>query len=325
MAKRSFLKLAAPTFNILSVGERGTGKTVFLVGSYAEFFQLQEQTGRSPARSEAQPLWFECPYKKEKFLLNNILLYVKSQGSYPPPTLKITDFTFSFKQRQSQQERPFCYLHWWDMPGENCNFNNPYFQNIALSSQGCCVFINSYRLLNDPEYGAIFAYLQSQLKILLTFIRSYNQDYPFALVFTQGDRLPPRSEMILQQAAQPLLTLLTEASVNFRCFYTAITITPNDQQFAFNTNGVTQVFRWLLTTLYDHYHNGSLAYLKNSASLRCLQCGSENLSPSQSVDFLTRLGLLLLLKQKYRCRDCRALKTEFLPGVWWKLLWQAFR
>lgn len=52
------------TFNLLSVGQRGVGKTVFLAGSYNELHPAN--TTKHP-----QQLWFDCQdsTEKDKFLL----------------------------------------------------------------------------------------------------------------------------------------------------------------------------------------------------------------------------------------------------------------
>lgn len=42
-------------FNLLSIGQRAVGKTVFLVGSYAELHA-------NSLTEKAQQLWFDCQY-----------------------------------------------------------------------------------------------------------------------------------------------------------------------------------------------------------------------------------------------------------------------
>ncbi|MEB3309606.1 MAG: hypothetical protein VKJ02_05190 [Snowella sp.] len=316
------ISLIPPTFNILSLGERGTGKTVFLVGSYAEFQQVLENQRQIPkiASDLSDKLWFECQYKNEKYLLNNILQYVLKRGAYPPPTLKITDFHFAFKQKKDNQRNTLCYIRWWDMLGEYCNFANPYYQEMAVNSQSCCVFINTPRLLYDTSYQEIFDYLKKQILTLIAFVRDQDKDYPFSLIFTQCDLLPhwPEEQQIISEYVQELTAHLDKAGVNYRCFYSTIRIKPDAQAFRLVSNDVSSVFLWLVTELYEHYRGGSLANLKTLSILHCLSCGSDRVNPSRSIAFLKKLGFLLTLRRKYRCRDCGASKIEFLPFVWLK-------
>lgn len=318
------ISLIPPTFNILSLGERGTGKTVFLVGSYAEFQKtLEEQQQIPPIANDKSPkLWFECPYKNENFLLNNILQYVIKRGSYPPPTLKITDFHFAFKQQKGLQRNTLCYVRWWDMPGEICNFDNPYYQEIAINSQSCCVFINTPRLLYDQSYKEVFKYLTKQLLTLIALVQDQHIDYPFSLIFTQCDRLPnwPLEQETITQYAQSLTNALEQAGTNYQCFYSTITITPQGEEFRLVSNAVSSAFLWLVTELYEDYRNGTLANLRTLSILHCLGCGSDRVNPSRSISFLKKLGLLFTLRRKYRCRDCGSSKIEFLPFVWLKNL-----
>ena len=134
--KISSLFFLPPTFNILSLGERGSGKTVFLVGSYAEFQKTRENSLEKQEASDYQHLWFECQHHHEKSLLHNILQYVLKKGVYPPPTLKITDFHFAFKQKKSDQSNILCFIRWWDMPGEFCNFNQYLSQKKGVKREG---------------------------------------------------------------------------------------------------------------------------------------------------------------------------------------------
>ena len=54
------------TFNLLSIGQRGVGKTVFLVGSYAEL-QANHLT------SHPQKLWFDCQTNQVQENLEKIM------------------------------------------------------------------------------------------------------------------------------------------------------------------------------------------------------------------------------------------------------------
>ncbi len=322
--KFGFSSLIPPTFNILSLGDRGTGKTVFLVGSYAEFQTIiKNQENITEKNKSALPTsWFECQHTSEKFLLDNILNYVLIKGIYPPPTLKITDFHFVFKQQQSGKKNTLCYIRWWDMPGENCNFDNPYYQEMGVNSQGCCVFINANRLLHDANYTENFAYLKKQLMVLVSFVRNDHVEYPFSLIFTQCDLLLAGEEKKITAKVQDFIQELDRAGVNYKCFYSGIVITPQDVGFRLDSNEISSVFMWLVTDLYKHYQKTGrkLANLKILSTLHCLRCGSDRVNPSRSISFFKKLWLQLTLRKKYRCRDCGVSKIEFVPLVWAKEL-----
>ncbi len=314
--KISSLFYLPPTFNILSLGERGSGKTVFLIGSYAEFQKTQENSSLKPETSDSQNLWFECQHYHEKSLLNSILQYVLTKGIYPPPTLKITDFHFAFKQKKSNQHNILCFICWWDIPGEFCNFNNLYYQEMGISSQGCCVFINANRLVNDPTYTENLTKITKQLLILVSLVQDI--EYPFSLIFTQCDLLPPGEigQKQIMDKCQELITILDEADVNYQCFYSAIQISPDEKGFSLISKDISSVFLWLVTKLYEDYQQENLPNLKILSTLHCFRCGSNHMQPSQHLGFLKKFGLWITLRKKYRCRECGASKIEFLPFTW---------
>lgn len=71
-----------PTFNLLSIGQRGAGKTVFLAGSYAELHPYSNQYIKPQEK-----LWFDCQNSQVQENIDKILSYVAQVGMYPPSTL----------------------------------------------------------------------------------------------------------------------------------------------------------------------------------------------------------------------------------------------
>ncbi|MGL5032359.1 MAG: hypothetical protein ACRC6M_00990, partial [Microcystaceae cyanobacterium] len=134
---------APPTFNVLCLGERGTGKTVFLIASYAEFQKSIATINKKKKQKKddnARQFYFECQGMGESLLLDNILRYVLSEGNYPPPTLAVTDFNFAITEQKASHYDLLGFLRWWDMPGEYCNFSNSYYQKMAMDSHAICLF-----------------------------------------------------------------------------------------------------------------------------------------------------------------------------------------
>lgn len=64
---------ALKTYSLLSIGERGAGKTVFLAGSYAQF---QAEAENNPL----MPLCLECEDQETQETINNVLSYIARTG-----------------------------------------------------------------------------------------------------------------------------------------------------------------------------------------------------------------------------------------------------
>jgi tetratricopeptide (TPR) repeat protein len=277
-----------PIYNLLSLGERGVGKTVFLVGSYAELNSVSDidpdlELNLSPS------LWFECQYNPEKELLESILNYVSQTGHYPPPTLKITDFHFAFKQRKRWGVKNLCYFRWWDIPVEYCNFENPYYQTMVVNSHSCCVFINADRLVHDASYVQSLETITKQVVSLARLIDRTAIPYAFALIFTQCDQLPPGAigQLQVEEKIQGLVTALESVSAKYQRFYTGIPIVEREGVFKLQSNGVSSAFLWLVAELYKKKSFGFDKSLE--ASLQD-KTDSQNLLPTFSPKLLWGLG-----------------------------------
>ncbi|MCU0533159.1 MAG: tetratricopeptide repeat protein [Hydrococcus sp. Prado102] len=233
-----------PVFNLLSIGQRGVGKTVFLAGSYVE---LQGSRSKNSDRS----LWLECQDSQGKENLEAVLDYIARTGEYPPPTMKITDFNFSLNAHSRQGDKKLCAFRWWDVPGESCNFRDPDFQKMVLNSHSCCVFINGYALVNNPEYLDKFEGAFKQVMAIASLVKEHGLDYGFALIFTQCDLLEPGpvSQLQIEENLQPLLGRLDAVNAKYQRFYSAIPITAHQQTFQLSATGGAAALVWLLGEL----------------------------------------------------------------------------
>jgi tetratricopeptide (TPR) repeat protein len=233
-----------PVFNLLSIGQRGVGKTVFLAGSYVE---LQGSRTQDSKRS----LWLECQDSQGKENLEAVLDYIARTGEYPPPTMKITDFNFSLNAHSPQGDKKLCSFRWWDVPGESCNFRDPDFQKMVLNSHSCCVFINGYALVNNPEYIHRFEDSFKQVVAIASLVKEHGLDYGFALIFTQCDLLEPGpvSQLQIEEHLQPLLARLDAVNAKYQRFYSAIPITAHQQNFQLSATGGAAALVWLLGEL----------------------------------------------------------------------------
>ena len=232
------------TFNLLSIGQRGVGKTVFLAGSYAELHANSEL-------DNPQQLWFDCQDTQVQENINKILSYVARTSLYPPPTIKITNFNFSLKRRSLWSSKTLCHFRWWDIPGESCNIRNPDFQKIVLTSHGCCVFINANALINNEAYPQELENIVKQVVAIASLVGQHDLKYAFALILTKCDLLEPGPLTLLQieENLQPLLTRLDAVKANYQRFYSAIRVVPIEGAATLRARGAAAPLLWLVCEL----------------------------------------------------------------------------
>jgi hypothetical protein len=273
-----------PTFNLLSIGQRGVGKTVFLAGSYAQFF-ADSLTKSTPDMS------MECRQEADKENLNSILDYISRTGQYPPATSKITHFNFSLKRRQRGKEQAIAHWQWWELPGEYCNFQQPEFQEMTLNSHGCCVFINAARLVADANYEKDLEPLITQIKAIASLVKG--KVYPFALIFTQCDQIKGSSGSIyhlqIEEKLPSLISLLESYQTQFKRFYSAIPIVRDAEGFHLQPTGTSTPFIWLVSVLSQSLPVTSLD--------KTLQNNAENIeftAPKKTPNSIALLAGVLL-------------------------------
>ncbi|NDJ19535.1 hypothetical protein [Myxacorys almedinensis] len=248
MIMRLFSKPSPKTFSLLSIGQRGVGKTVFLAGSYAEL--------QGDDRSDhPQSSWFECQDSEVQSNLDKILYHVQQTGLYPPATIKITNFNFSLKHHALRGIKTLCNFRWWDIPGESCNLRNPDFQELVLNSHGCCVFINAQALVHDSDYAHTLEDIFNQVIAIASLIGQHRLNYAFALILTKCDALAsgPATQLQLEQNLQPLTMRLDALNANYKYFYSAIPIVSISGTSMLNARGAADPLLWLLSELNKHH------------------------------------------------------------------------
>jgi GTPase SAR1 family protein len=242
-----FSKSSPKTFSLLSIGQRGVGKTVFLAGSYAEL-----QGDAFDLDDHPQPCWFECLDADVQTNLEKILRHVQQTGLYPPATIKITTFNFSLKRGI----KTLCKFRWWDIPGESCSISNPDFQEIVLMSHACCVFINASALVHDQDYTKSLEDIFNQVVAIASLVHQHQLNYAFAIVLTKCDLLEPGSitQIQVEQNIQPLLIRLDAIKATYQRFYSAIPIVSISGLSTLNARGAADPLLWLLSELNKHHH-----------------------------------------------------------------------
>ncbi len=273
-------------YSLLSIGQRGVGKTVFLAGSYAELHPDNQN-------NNPQQLWFDCQDSDTQKILENVLSYVARSGEYPPATMKLTNFEFSLKQNSRGKTQTLCHFRWWDTPGESCKLYNPAFQLMVLKSDGCCVFIDAHALVSNANSDGLEDILQP-VKSIAELVYQNGLKHPFALILTKFDLLASESQIVqlLDERLQPLTSFLDDMKVNYKKFYSEIPIvsSPEGKSTIKPTQASVPVL-WLVSELTKVNPPGST---ENLAS-------SENLSSSATQKILginfrpvTRKYILLL-------------------------------
>lgn len=240
------------TFNLLSIGQRGVGKTVFLIGSYAEL-QANHLT------SQSQKLWFDCQNDQVQENLEKIISYIIQNNQYPPPTMKIVTFKFSLKQRSLWGEKTLCNFSWNDIPGEICNIHNLEFRNMVFNSHGCCVFIDAYALRYSDAYLQVLNDIFEQVMALTSLVYLNGLQYPLALILTKSDLLEPNSPnlQIITKKLQPLITHLNAVKTNYQLFQSCVPLIYNKDTATLKAKGAAVSLLWLVWEL-NKVHNPGL-------------------------------------------------------------------
>ena len=291
---------ATKTFNLLSIGQRGVGKTVFLAGSYAEL-HTDSQTQRP------EQLWFDCFDSDVQENIGRIFSYVVQTNQYPPPTMKVTNFNFSLKRQSKWGAQTLCQFRWWDIPGEICNMYNDEFRSMVSSSHGCCVFIDAYALVHNQGYLQALEEVVEQVMAIASLVSLNNLKYAFAVILTKCDLLEPgsHSQQQLDQGLQPLTTRLDAVKANYQTFYSFIPIVPIKGASTLKAKGAAAPLLWLVWELSLVYNPGVMNNLSDLIT-RVLPTAfgpqlkefdgslQSRFQPADAVGVKKRLGLYLL-------------------------------
>lgn len=249
---------ATKTYSLLSIGQRGVGKTVFLTGSYAEL------------HGDSQPdhlrqLWFDCQDSDAQENIESLLSYIARTGQYPSPTLKITNFNFSLKRHTLWGAQTLSHFRWWEIPGEICNNRNRDFQTIVLNSHGCCVFIDAYALVHNNAYIHALEDIINKVMGIASLVSLNRLNYGFALILTKCDLLEPGSASFqqIENGLQPLATQLDAVKVNYKTFYSCIPIVRTEGASTLRPKGAAAPLLWLAWELRKAYNPGLMNNLLN--------------------------------------------------------------
>ncbi len=264
-----------PTFNFLTLGRRGVGKTVFFAGCYAEV-----NNGFFTQRKD-QSLWFEGQNPQDKEHLDSLLNYVAKTGEYPPATLKITEFNLDLKRRDPWGKKTLCHFRWYDIPGEYCNFERPDYQQMVLKSHSCYVFLNAAHLIHGSTYLESLDSVLKQVISIANLKSNTTTEYTFALIFTQFDRLPNQNigRLQIEETIRPFLITLEEKGIKYLRFYSEVPIVKVENHYKLKPKGTAVSLIWVVSELQE--------------------ASSKTLKTSQQKD-ISPIQHFLILAQKYR-------------------------
>lgn len=239
------------TFNLLSIGQRGVGKTVFLVGSYTEL-----QTENS--KNQPHKLWFECQDNQVKENVERILEYIYQTNQYPPPTMRIANFSFNLKRQSLWGEKTVCHFRWNDIPGEICDVHNSEFRELVFNSHGCCVFIDAYALRHSDAYVQVLENIFEQVMALTSLVYLNGLSYPLAIVLTKYDLLESNTttQQVIRNKLEPLIVHLNNVRACYEIFHSSIPLVRENNTIALKPKGTAIAFLWLVWEL-NKIHSSS--------------------------------------------------------------------
>lgn len=240
----SSTKTVPRIYSLLSIGQRGVGKTVFLIGSCIELYTNQYQ-------DNGQQLWFDCEDAEVQQTLENILRQVAQTGDYPAATMKIANFDFTLKMRNIWGTKTLCQFRWWDPPGESCQIYNPAFLMMVLNSDAYCSFIDARTLVDRTNDPKTLSQSFEPVKSIADMIHSNNLQHPIAIVLTKCDLVRSQANdwQILEKNLQPLKNHLKNLKINYKFFYSSIPIVAADGMSNLITADSAAPILWLVAKL----------------------------------------------------------------------------
>jgi hypothetical protein len=183
----------------LALGDRGVGKTTFLLSIWCQLHSDSEGSKRCFLDA--------CGLTRDKF--ERGMNYVRQTGDYPTATMRFDQLIFDVKQSQWWGgEKTVGQIQWIDSPGERCQQKYSDFLEEFFKSDAFFVFINIEKALfalntrKSSELEKVFAPV-----LKLAGALGDSSPKPIAVIFTCVDRLQSLEQIC---AIKKLETTLTE-------------------------------------------------------------------------------------------------------------------
>jgi hypothetical protein len=203
------------TFTFQLIGQRGVGKTVFLATMSSQYDALTEYgLCSADVQTENQ--------------IQQILTFMRNNGSYPPATNRSIPFTFDlYSKGSSANRKPLCTFRWEDIPGEICQLWDEGFNRSTADSSGCLIFVDANALMTKPDYTENLDQLNDLLLPLVNIVALNGIAYPVAIVLTKCDMvgtLTTQLTEILQERLQPIIRGLKRFNIAHKVFYSSLSL-----------------------------------------------------------------------------------------------------
>lgn len=252
-------------FSILNIGKRGVGKTVFIAGAYLEL-------SSKPQAEDSKKLWLEV---QESENIKIILNYIDKTGKYPPPTLKISRFTFNLKQQNWLGIKTLCNFIWSDIPGEICDIENADFRKMVFNSHGCSVFIDATALIYQSDYQQELQEIIELITPLIDLSYLNRLNFTFAFILTKCDLLEdePVARQRINEKLKPLITHLNITQTQYQIFYSSIPLVTEKGVSILKPKGAEDPLFWLVRQVRKNQSKNNL--VKVFDNLRSKQTQSQ--------------------------------------------------
>lgn len=230
-------------YNILSIGQRGVGKTVFFVGNYV--------SQKDRLSSSLGDIWFDCDDQDTQSTIEKVRQYVAKTREYPPATMRITNFDFCVKQKKDWGEQTLHQVCWWDPPGESCQIYNPAFLTMATNCDACCLFLDANDLVQHVNDVEAIAQRLAPIRNLIEIFHHNGLKSPLALILTKCDLLDDSIAkwQTLKQILHPLIGRLSELKITYQPFYSRVTLVEEQQTPTLRGSHQEKPLLWLLNQL----------------------------------------------------------------------------
>jgi AAA15 family ATPase/GTPase len=240
---------------IIVCGERGSGKTSFLVALFA-CSQIQMPSGLN---ARLKTFTLKAKERSTKDKLSKLLKHVQTTGQYPPATDQLSEFKLVFKS--SSKLLGLIYdtteISWWDTMGETHHIDSPHFNQLLEQARGYAVFIDSVKLVNCSSLAERDKLL-CPILIISEKIEFSKQSKPLAIIVTKTD-LTQNIEVkkngyfvggreILHEHLSSLVRILKARNIRYKIEYSATTIEKDGNLFTIKNIKTLAFLSWLTDT-----------------------------------------------------------------------------
>jgi hypothetical protein len=181
----------------LALGERGVGKTTFLLSVWCQLLSSSE-------RSKSCPL---DAFGITRDKLERALNYVRQTGCYPTATMRFDQLIFDVKTSHWWGgEKMIAQIEWVDSPGERCHQRDSDFLCEVFTSNAFFIFIKIKDAIEALKTRQSLEKVFAPALKLASALRD-SPPKPIVVIFTGIDRLQTMEELL---AIKKIETTLTE-------------------------------------------------------------------------------------------------------------------